>query len=90
MAQGVMAAGGWAATILFPPPALGERRHRSLARRLTAVRQRARCHIQADPLLSPVIPKINESSEYDWKPFKKQAEQGIRALLRSYPYSNLM
>jgi len=27
----------------------------------------------------------NESSKYDWRPFKKQAEQGIRALLRSYP-----
>jgi uncharacterized protein (TIGR04255 family) len=35
--------------------------------------------------IGPGIFATNESSEYDWKPFKKQAEQGIRALLRSYP-----
>src|SRR5262249_47747332 len=35
--------------------------------------------------IGPGIFATNESSEYDWKPFKQQAEQGIRALLRSYP-----
>ena len=38
--------------------------------------------------IGPGIFATNESSEYDWKPFKKQAEQGIRALLRSYPKLN--
>jgi hypothetical protein len=35
--------------------------------------------------IGPGIFATNESSEYDWRLFKKQAEQGIRALLRSYP-----
>jgi uncharacterized protein (TIGR04255 family) len=35
--------------------------------------------------IGPGIFATNESSEYAWKPFKKQAKQGMRALLRSYP-----
>jgi uncharacterized protein (TIGR04255 family) len=35
--------------------------------------------------IGPGIFATNDSSEYDWKPFKKQVERGLRALLGSYP-----
>jgi uncharacterized protein (TIGR04255 family) len=35
--------------------------------------------------LGPGIFATNESSEYDWKPFKAQIERGVRQLLASYP-----
>jgi hypothetical protein len=35
--------------------------------------------------IGPGIFATNESSEYDWSTFEKQAERGVSALLRAYP-----